>query len=106
MSDPAEIEDIQLKSDKATHFLKRSMARWHSYADATTALHQHFIDAGDDKSTAKQKVRALANEISANQNEPIMRYIMGVKAPLISGVNNSVLSFMDTAAKTVVTSRL
>ena len=84
----------------------RDQSRWMRLNHATGTLKQHFVDGGDSQAQAKSKVRQLSTEVSEMGGEPIMNYILGNKQPLKNKINNSALSFMDTAAKLVIVNKL
>jgi hypothetical protein len=62
---------------------------------ATMNFVQYFIDLGDDQATANAKVSELSTEVAVY----LYAYVLGNKQPLIDGVNNSTLPFMDQTAK-------
>lgn len=63
--------------------------------NATMDFVKYFIDLGDDKPTAEAKVSELSTEVAAY----LYAYVLGNKTPLVNGINNSSLPFMDAAAK-------
>lgn len=69
---------------------------------ATMNFVQYFIGLGDDQSTAETKVSQLSTEVAAY----LYAYVLGNKTPLINGINNSSLSFMDQAAKDYLINQL
>lgn len=73
----------------------RSSSREQVLFTATMNFVQYFIDLGDDKPTSESKVSQLSTEVAAY----LYAYVLGNKQPLIDGINNSTLPFMDAAAK-------
>jgi hypothetical protein len=62
---------------------------------ATMKFVSYFIALGDDLAGAQAKVAQVSTEV----NSTLYGYVLGNTQPLIDGINNSNLPFMDSAAK-------
>lgn len=81
--------------DIYSSYESRCYARNKILSVATMNFVQYFVDSGDDKPTAESKVSQISTEVAAY----LYAYVLGNKQPLIDGINNSALPFMDAAAK-------
>jgi hypothetical protein len=79
-------------------YRERNLQRQTLMEEATMAIVKHFMDLGDDKTTADGKVSQLSTEVALY----IYPYVLG-NMELIAQINASQLSFMDAAAKAVLT---
>ena len=70
--------------------------------EATMNFVKYFVDLGDDQGTAETKVSELSTEVASY----LYAYVLGNKQPLLNGINNSSLPFMDAAAKQKLTTDL
>jgi len=73
-----------------------------SFYTAKIDFEDYFVGLGDDKSSAISKVEQLLGESS----DKIYLFMIGIKQPLIDSINSSVLVFMDSGAKTRITTKL
>lgn len=94
---PYIIEDFTANS-----YSLRCTRREATLMEATMNFVQYFMDLGDDKGTADAKVAEVSTEVAAY----LYAYVLGNKGPLINGINNSSLPFMDQAAKDYLTTQL
>lgn len=76
-------------------YAERCNTRQDTLIIATMNFVQYFIGLGDDKPTAESKVSQLSTEVASY----LYAYVLGNKQPLIDGITNSNLPFMDAAAK-------
>jgi hypothetical protein len=83
-------------------YFKRTQERQILVMKATNNMVVYFMGLGDDFATAEDKVQQLSSEISSH----IRTYELGNTQPLKDSINNSLLSFMDEAAKTEAINQL
>lgn len=82
-------------------YKERNIQRETLLNEATMALVKHFMGLGDTKTIADQKVSQLSTEVALY----IYPYVLG-NMELVQQIEASELSFMDDAAKAVVTNIL
>ena len=80
----------------------RCNARDAKIITSTMNFIQYFIDNGDDKATAENKVSQLSDEVALW----IYPYVLGNTQPLIDAINKSTLEFMDASAKAFLINNL
>jgi hypothetical protein len=83
-------------------YIVRCNGRQETLFVVTMNLVRRFVDLGDDITIAKSKVSQLSTEVATY----LYTYVLGNKTPLIDGINNSTLPFMDVETKEFVISQL
>jgi predicted transcriptional regulator len=78
-------------------YKERNIQRETLLEESTMALVKHFMELGDTKTIADQKVSQLSTEVALY----IYPYVLG-NMTLVQQIEASELSFMDDAAKAVV----
>ena len=82
--------------DQTTNaYNSRCLVRQTQLMQATMDFVQYFMNLGDDKPTADQKVSDVSTEVAIY----LYAYVLGNKTPLLDMINASVLPFMDQTAK-------
>ena len=76
-------------------YMNRVRNREFTLGKATMNMVAYFMGLGDDQATAEDKVGQISDDVAQH----LYQYALGRTQPLIDGVNNSTLPFMDAAAK-------
>lgn len=89
-------------NDEVVFYGARCDLRETKIMTATMSFVNYFIGLGDDKELAESKVTQVSTEVASY----LYAYVLGNKIPLIDGINNSTLPFMDANAKAELISYL
>lgn len=84
-----------IENQDVNAYYGRCISRQTKLMTATINFIGYFMSLGDDKPTAEEKVTNLSTEVSPS----LYAYVLGNNVPLINGINNSSLPFMDANAK-------
>ena len=91
-----------LQEDATVDFGIRTKNRTATLGCSTMELLKSFMDDGDDYTTAKGKVKAFSQEITAAQPGAKVDYMLGDTTLLINTVQASILPHMSQAKKDIV----
>ncbi len=96
---------VETRNEEATDYDIRNKSRWVALSDGTMTLKQHFVDLGDDETTALTKVTQVSRAVSTSKPEAKIDYIMGDTQPLkdeIQSVDEVTYPWFDQAAKDAI----
>ena len=88
-------ESIILQDEATVDYLTRTDNRTATLGQSTMELLKAFMTDGDDYETAKAKVQALSQEITASEPGAKLDYILGDSALLIATVDASLIIDQD-----------
>lgn len=90
------------EDDTVNSYFTRCDSRQLQLLTSTMNFVEYWMNLGDDRPTADEKVRGLSTENA----QWLYAYVLGNKTPLLEGINNSTLPYMDASAKQFIIDQL